>query len=79
MTNGLKWGEVFRMYSGAEETFQKLYNGEEVVGSVIGYDYDGDCGYLARRQNQTTIGKYKRREDAQKAVEKYAKKILKNA
>ena len=64
------WDKPERAYSGASETHQHLYKGGKKVGSVMGWNDDGDFGFNSRDKNKKTIGSHKTRLDAQKAVEK---------
>ena len=79
MTDEMRWGERFGMCSGSEEAYQHLYRGNESVGFICVYDYDGDCGVNAYTPEKKLIGRYRDSDKAKNAVEKYAKKIVKSA
>lgn len=64
------WTKAERPYSGASSDFQHYYRNGERVGYVEGYDYDGDWGYLAYKNNGAFIGRYSNRKSAQEAVER---------
>ena len=66
----MKWDAIWRPYSGAEMSYQTLYEDDKRLGKIHGWASDGDYGYDAYELiNETYIGTFKTRAEAQAAVE----------
>lgn len=72
----MKWDNIWRPYAGAEINYQVLYDGSKRLGKIQGWDSDGDYGFDAYELiNETYIGTFKTRRDAQRAIEAALKEV----